>query len=290
MRDLRGFGSWIEACVGTQNHRGDALLDEALFEECYEKWCSYGVHEAEQGDFGLEFAQSIWRLTKREYSYPHLSHHIEMLSQLRTSELTRMVGIDNCSSELVISTIHKVKGLEYDRVVIVPSSSSLFVKKGDTLEAQAADQARLFYVAMTRAKHNLTFAFGDREYAWWNRQPYDGFNAKGKILQGSQGEVFISWAAQSRNGGQELQEYIASHVAKNDFILVRGSELLHFDGTSHRVIGRLSKEFSGSDSSKLRVAEVYRYRQDDDKRYFEGLIGQVKNQGWSYVVLVEGTL
>jgi superfamily I DNA/RNA helicase/superfamily II DNA or RNA helicase len=288
--NLRGFGSWIEACEGMQNHRGDELLDEALFRVCYEKWCSYGVHEAEQGDSGLGFVQSIWRLTQREYSYPHLSHHIDMLRQLKTSELTRMMGIDRLGSELVISTIHKVKGLEFDRVVIVPSTSSLFVKKGDTLEALAADQARLFYVAMTRAKHNLTFAFGDREDAWWNRRLYDGINAKGKILQGSPDEVFISWAAQPRNGGLDLQEYIKKHVARNDNILVRGSSLLHIDGPSFREVGRLRKEFSGNEHAKLRVAEVYRYPQEAESSFFDSLIEQVKNQGWSYLVLVEGTL
>ncbi len=165
-----------------------------------------------------------------------------------------MTGIDSLSSGLVVSTIHKVKGLEYDRVVIVPSTASIVVTKGDALEAKAADETRLFYVAMTRAKQHLTFAFGDREKAWWKGKAYDGFRGKGKILQGSSGEVVISWSAQTRNGGIDLQEYIKRHVAKNDSILINGFRLFYINGAAQREIGRLTRKFSGDENSTLRVA------------------------------------
>jgi RecQ family ATP-dependent DNA helicase len=287
---IRSFGSWIDACEQVQIKRGDALLDKVLFSECFESWESCKVQESSLGEISLKLAESIWNLTLTEHSYPHLSHHIDMLTRLRASELTRMLGIENSSSELVVSTIHKVKGLEYDSVVIVPSASSLFASQGDSLEAQAADQARLFYVAMTRAKHELTFAFGEREHAWWNCKPYQGAQSTGKMLQGSPEEVFISWAAQHNNDGVQLQSYIEEKIARNDPILVRGSRLIHVHGGRQREVGRLKKEFFGGESSKLRVAEVYRYLQLDDNPYYDRLVKPVQDRGWSYVVLVEGTL
>ena len=285
---LRSFSSWMEVCEGVQSQRGDALLDKSLFEECYDVWRSSGVSESGLGEGSLTFTESIWNLTQREYSYPHISHHIDMLSRLTTFELTRMMGVNESAAELVVSTIHKVKGLEYDRVVVVPSNSR-FAIKGDTLGAKAADQARLFYVAMTRAKHNLIFAFGEREDAWWHCKPYTGVSSKGKVLQGTPGELTISWAAWSNNGGLQLQDYIERHVAKNDRILVRGSRLIHVNDGAQREIGKL-KEFSGSQDSKLRVAEVYRYPQKNDNPHFDRLIKPAQDRGWSYVVLVEGTL
>jgi len=59
---------------------------------------------------------------------------------------------------LVVSTVHRAKGLEFD-AVIVPEAvdgvypSSHAVKSGDP--AQIAEEARVLYVAMTRARRRL---------------------------------------------------------------------------------------------------------------------------------------
>lgn len=60
---------------------------------------------------------------------------------------------------VVLSTIHSSKGLEYDRVIlmdvadgILPQTPSPVTDAGDL---QLEEERRLFYVAMTRAKHSL---------------------------------------------------------------------------------------------------------------------------------------
>ena len=221
-------------------------------------------------------------------TFPHLSHHIELLKQIKFSELTRMLGTKNNEPELVISTIHKVKGLEYDRVVIVPSMSGIVVRN-DTIKARSADEARLFYVAMTRAKSRLLFGFGERERAWWNKIEYAGSAKGGRVLMGSPEEVYISWAAPNRNLGKKVQEYIKNNVEKGDTINVQGRQLLHSYQNRQQQVGSLSKDFEIG-RGELRVADVCRYSQDNEGRYFEGLVDDVKSKGWSYVVLVEGTL
>jgi len=287
---LRSYGFWIEVCENVLAELGNALMDRSLWEECYQRWSSSSVQESQRGDSGFELVERLWNLTLTEKSYPHIRDHIGMLMRLRRSELDRMLGIDGVGNELIVSTIHKVKGLEYDEVVIVPSKSSFFAGAGDSLKAHAADQARLFYVAMTRAKHELTFAFGEREHAWWNGEAFEGANGRNKVLEGSPGEVSISWAAQSRNGGLDLQSYIERYVAKGDTLLVNGSQLWHTYNGTERKIGQLQKQFIGGENSRLRVAEIYRYTQVNDNQYFGSLVEQVRQRGWSYVVLVEGAL
>ena len=73
--------------------------------------------------------------------------------------------LDSAGNELTFSTIHKSKGLEADVVVLLEIDAEKFPSKdktnglfeifGDTSETLFADEARLFYVALTRAKEKL---------------------------------------------------------------------------------------------------------------------------------------
>lgn len=83
---------------------------------------------------------------------------------------------------VVLTTMHKVKGLEFDAVVITPSVSSLpfdptkDVDVNEPLTAHEKDcieeERRLLYVAFTRARKFLMAYLGKRENAILNMQKY----------------------------------------------------------------------------------------------------------------------
>lgn len=61
------------------------------------------------------------------------------------------------SSNIILSTIHKSKGLEYDNVFVidlVKNEFPMFFDDADK-EVRLEEERRIFYVAMTRAKENL---------------------------------------------------------------------------------------------------------------------------------------
>ena len=58
------------------------------------------------------------------------------------------------SSNLILSTIHRSKGLEYDNVFIIDLVKNEFPMLGEN-ENNLEEERRVFYVAMTRAKENL---------------------------------------------------------------------------------------------------------------------------------------
>ncbi|MDO5026362.1 MAG: ATP-dependent helicase [Tissierellia bacterium] len=59
-------------------------------------------------------------------------------------------------SNLILSTIHRSKGLEYDNVFIINLIENEFpMLIGDDLEDKLEEERRIMYVAMTRAKENL---------------------------------------------------------------------------------------------------------------------------------------
>ena len=55
--------------------------------------------------------------------------------------------------KVFFSTMHRAKGLEFDRVIVLSN------KLGDLEFKQAADQRRLIYVAITRAKREANLIF-----------------------------------------------------------------------------------------------------------------------------------
>ncbi|MGW7627712.1 UvrD-helicase domain-containing protein [Streptomyces griseoincarnatus] len=62
------------------------------------------------------------------------------------------------TARIVVSTVHRAKGLEFDRVIILapPAVAELHKRYGDELDLPA--EARALYVAMTRARQDLYHA------------------------------------------------------------------------------------------------------------------------------------
>lgn len=88
-----------------------------------------------------------------------LDHHIMELNTFKEADLCSSTTIPD---RVFVSTIHKAKGLEFDRVVVfdvVDGRIPNFYNEGKP--ALLAEDARKLYVAMSRAKRRLV--------VWWSR-------------------------------------------------------------------------------------------------------------------------
>ena len=65
---------------------------------------------------------------------------------------------------VLISTLHGVKGLEYDKVYILNVNEGSIPYKKAVLPSAVEEERRLFYVGMTRAKKELTLCYVKRQY------------------------------------------------------------------------------------------------------------------------------
>lgn len=80
---------------------------------------------------------------------------------------------EQAEAQIKSLTMHKSKGLESDVVILLEVNKDIILSNhphatifelfGDTLAAQKADQQRLLYVAMTRAKQKLYMISGDQK-------------------------------------------------------------------------------------------------------------------------------
>jgi DNA helicase-2/ATP-dependent DNA helicase PcrA len=110
-------------------------------------------HQEQDEVSGTQKLQNLEELVNAASLYPAgadgLAEFLEMieLDSAREQE-------ENVDARVVLITMHNTKGLEFDRVVITGLEEGLFPRDDDPEELE--EERRLFYVAITRARHELT--------------------------------------------------------------------------------------------------------------------------------------
>ena len=152
-------------------------------------------------------------------------------------------------TEIVLTTMHKVKGLEFDCVIIPPSFSNLPLKINDLLnqaelEEQLDEEKRLAFVAYTRARYRLLIFKHFREIALANNNRYvipENANVGlGIPVQPEIKKLKIGWAAKAFNFNGGVNNYINTSVKSGDFVFVR-RRVVPYNGTQF-IVHELLKE------------------------------------------------
>ncbi|MFX1395346.1 MAG: ATP-dependent helicase, partial [Promethearchaeota archaeon] len=113
-------------------------------------------------DFALEFNSIGEFLDKLNLITPEISQNIDLMSKMENK--TKL-------ERLILSTIHKAKGLEWDNVFIISLCESLFPsQKNSKTKSDIEEERRIFYVALTRSRNRLYLLTPK------SIQPYKGMN------------------------------------------------------------------------------------------------------------------
>lgn len=323
--ELRHVASWLDVLREVVVTRNDPALGEELKDELDQEWARRAqVPELASQPPGAVKVDRLWRLCEAEQPFPHVSSLVRFVEELRSDEYFRLLAsktgpaqadlateeaeqLSSSASEIrVVSTLHKVKGLEFDHVVILPSIAEFpFATRSDkgpeAIELAAAEEARMLYVGMTRAERRLAYFRGDREVSWGQKVPqeFTGSRGDGKLLEGSGKEVYLDWALMEQTGGlgtEGLQGYIEHHVAVGDPIFVGRNRygerrlLLHRSPSDQmQPVGQLARGCGeGSEDASLKVSAVVRFYAREE--ILGRVVKRVREQGWGYVVLVAGRL
>lgn len=131
---------------------------------------------------------------------------------------------------VVLTTMHKVKGLEFDAVIITPSVTSLPFNPTEDIDEsiplspkdieQIEEERRLLYVACTRAKKYLFVYKGNRERAVENMQRFTSLEDQWGIRERNVGldNYNIGFNAGFNFNGNKA---IAYNVRKNDPVVIK---------------------------------------------------------------------
>ena len=135
------------------------------------------------------------------------------------------------SITIVLTTIHKVKGLEFDVVMVTPSYANLplkmrrdYAEGGELMADDIADideERRLLYVAYTRAKRYLHIYKWKREFAIEEYKTFTigddtklGYSEKDAGID----KYYLSYTAQE--GVFTIDNYIRENVKKDDPVML----------------------------------------------------------------------
>ncbi len=146
----------------------DALLSTEL-----RNFYSYLVREAIiQPVRGIEYAfryisREVVDISAEQDLRTQISNHILDISTLKESDLCTADIIDE---KVILTTIHKAKGLEFDNVIVFDSADdrypSFFAQHDPAL---IAEDARKFYVALTRARKRIILTLSGIKFDYHNR-------------------------------------------------------------------------------------------------------------------------
>lgn len=125
-------------------------------------------------------AEILQLLANEEGSLEEFLPHLNALKEMTEA------GTENPESPFILSTIHSSKGLEYDTVYLMDMMTGILPSASEPCEEDAEETAlheeerRLYYVAMTRAKNNLSiFTFGREETSEFSRAVFGDTDRKG---------------------------------------------------------------------------------------------------------------
>lgn len=129
-----------------------------LFQEVIEK-TGYEMMLENDGEEGKERLQNVKELASNIAQYeletetPSLSEFLEEIALISDID-----SLDNDSDRVILMTIHSAKGLEFPNVYLVGLEEGIFPGNQSIYggESEIEEERRLAYVAITRAKKNLT--------------------------------------------------------------------------------------------------------------------------------------
>lgn len=213
----------------------------------------------------LDFAES----DEEQHSYADMANYIRETLKEDNPQLYKLYDdkrfvnrriYTNQQLNVVLTTMHKVKGLEFDAVIITPSVTSLPFNPTEEIDIttplspydkeQIEEERRLLYVAYTRAKKYLFVYKGERETAVERMTRFSGLEDQWGIRER---KIGLENYNIGYNAGYNFtsNRAIAFNVKKNDAVIIN-----RFRGTTQRgvafstfnivhngtVIGQLSRK------------------------------------------------
>jgi DNA helicase-2/ATP-dependent DNA helicase PcrA len=97
--------------------------------------------------------QNLEELVNAASLYP--ANHEGLVEFLEAIELDGAREQNETDADVTLITMHNTKGLEFDRVMITGLENELFPRTDDGDRESLEEERRLFYVAITRARHEL---------------------------------------------------------------------------------------------------------------------------------------
>lgn len=255
----RALAPWIALCLsGYQS----LTMPRSVFEERF----------AAIGEEGMPDVDIAWRAMKRIAGGAKTSLDLERAHNriLLGDVPDELIAVPE--SPLVVSSIHRAKGLEFEDVYIVDPLEWLLDDSESKLDDDLLAEARVAYVALTRARQRMTITDSpdttfmscrDNPGRRWVRR-YQPWMTNEVEVRGDDVDPLVpAGALDDPSVSQETQEYIRMQVKQGDVVSLRrrarsavpmpAFDLIH----EGRVVGASSAAFDADLRTILRMANSF---------------------------------
>lgn len=114
------------------------------------------MKEEELLDTANEIQESARSCKTFEEWFDYIEKYGEEMKEMRRRQQEVRDGVQ-------LTTMHSSKGLEYEKVFILDAAEGITPYKKAVLDADLEEERRMFYVAMTRAKKELTICYAKKQ-------------------------------------------------------------------------------------------------------------------------------
>lgn len=114
------------------------------------------MKEEELLDTANEIQESARSCRTFEDWFDYIEKYGEEMKEMRRRQQEVRDGVQ-------LTTMHSSKGLEYEKVFILDAAEGITPYKKAVLDADLEEERRMFYVAMTRAKKELTICYAKKQ-------------------------------------------------------------------------------------------------------------------------------
>jgi DNA helicase II / ATP-dependent DNA helicase PcrA len=159
------FTSAMEEISGLVEHSSPALvLEKAL------KLSGLLEYHKKQDEIAMgQKTANLEQLVAAAGEYPPGREGLAAFLEDLELDRSRLAGAETEDpSGVTLITMHNTKGLEFDRVIITGMEEGLFPGRSAEDEEELEEERRIFYVAITRARHEL-YLTGCRRRLIWGR-------------------------------------------------------------------------------------------------------------------------
>jgi RecQ family ATP-dependent DNA helicase len=248
---------------------------------------------------------------------PSIDNLIEFITELSYKDDGQLYKIyekhllavagDSNDTEIVLTTMHKVKGLEFDAVITVPSITSLGNDERRSFSDVLDEERRLLFVSYTRAKYRLLIFKGERELAIEKGEEFilESVDSSLPVEPKLNKHVLNNNAKQYMFVSQNVNEYIRSSVKTGDLVSIRTKrvqyqgqqiafkELIH----NEKVVGSVSvkavpnlehievaSDFVVNEVVVWSFKDTVDYDQRNDTHYQKDWCDEAKQKAFIYIV------
>lgn len=247
-----------------------------------------------------------------EYYFDHYNENssyqdfVNFVTELTRRDDGQLMGLlkkankEEVKPQVMLTTIHRVKGLEFQYVIVPPSVARLPFENNPPhavahttkeLEEIMDEEKRLLYVAFSRAKEMLLVEPGDREKSIYRGVSFEPATKNlGIPMKSGANNVVLSWKAWE----DTCHQFIHNNLKVGQALTIEKPAMCHFlKAGGHRIEMFMKNiELSKQYYEGLYVSSIVRYTAEECQTYdiennadfYDGWCQSARKRGYIYLV------